>query len=60
MVHYKGTTLAKNSEAYELWEAWQSAKSDRNQRQKKLDDHLKQLAKNEEALLKRYEHLEKK
>ena len=51
---YKDTILAKNSQAYELWDAWQKAKSDRNKHQKKLDDHLKQLDKNHEQLLERY------
>lgn len=41
-----------------MWEAWQAAKKDRNQLQKKLDDHLRQLEKNEAELIKRYEHLE--
>lgn len=59
-VYYKGVLLAKNSESFELYEAWQSAKSDRNKRQKQLDDHMKQLEKNEIELIKRYEHLEKK
>lgn len=59
-VYYKGVLLAKNSESFALYEAWQSAKSDRNKRQKQLDDHMKQLEKNEIELIKRYEHLEKK
>jgi len=44
-VVYKGVSLGKSSHAYELWE-----KKDF----KKLDQHLKQLDKNNEELHKRY------
>jgi len=53
-VVYKGSVLTKGSTALELWENWQRAKSDRNQMQKKLDDHMKQLDKNAADLLTRY------
>lgn len=53
-VEYKGVILARNSDAYMLWEEWQKAKSDRNKYQKKLDDHMKQLDANAKALLERY------
>lgn len=53
-VVYKGSVLTKGSTALELWENWQRAKSDRNQMQKKLDDHMKQLDKNASDLLTRY------
>lgn len=46
-VTYKNTLLAKNSEAYKLWEDVEFAK---------LDKHLKQLDKNQQELLKRYEN----
>lgn len=51
---YKHHNLAKNSEAYALYDQWQKAKTDRNKHQKKLDDHLKQLDKNHLELLERY------
>lgn len=54
-VVYKGSVLTKGSTALELWENWQRAKSDRNQMQKKLDDHMKQLDKNAAELLTRYD-----
>lgn len=54
-VVYKGSVLAKGSQALELWENWQRAKADRNQLQKKLDDHMKQLDKNAAELLTRYD-----
>jgi hypothetical protein len=53
-VVYKNCVLAKGSTALELWEEWQKAKSDRNKFQKKLDDHMKQLDANAQALLERY------
>jgi hypothetical protein len=53
-VVYKGSILARNSDAYVLWDTWQKAKADRNQCQKKLDDHMKQLDKNAADLLERY------
>ena len=54
-VVYKGSVLTKGSTALELWENWQRAKADRNQMQKKLDDHMKQLDKNAADLLSRYD-----
>lgn len=53
-VVYKSVILAKGSTALELWENWQRAKNDRNQQQKKLDDHMKQLDRNAADLLERY------
>lgn len=53
-VVYKGVILAKNSEAYMLWDIWQKAKSDRNKYQDKLDKHLKQLDLNAKELMERY------
>lgn len=54
-VTYKGSVLAKGSTALELWEAWQRDKSaDRNKLQKKLDDHMKDVAKRHLELLERY------
>ena len=53
-VVYKGSVLARNSEAYALWETWQTAKSDRNKHQKKLDDHMKELDKKADDLMERY------
>lgn len=53
-VVYKGTILAKNSEAYELWDIWQKSKSDRNQHQNKLDKHLKELDTKAKELMERY------
>lgn len=52
---YKGCILAKNSDAYMLWDIWQKAKSDRNKYQKKLDDHMKQLDVNAKELMTRYD-----
>lgn len=49
MVEYKGTWLARNSEAYQIWESKDF---------KKLDKHLKQLQQNHVELLKRYESFE--
>jgi len=54
-VLYKGSVLAKGSTALELWELWQRDKSaDRNKLQKKLDDHMKDVAKRHLELLERY------
>lgn len=53
-VVYKGVILAKNSEAYNLWDIWQKAKSDRNQCQTKLDKHLKELDTKAKDLMDRY------
>lgn len=46
MQWYKFTYLARNSEAYKLWEAKEFSK---------LDKHLKQLQRNAEDLIKHYE-----
>jgi hypothetical protein len=53
-VVYRDSILASGSTALELWQNWQKAKADRNQHQKKLDDHMKQLDKNHAELLERY------
>ena len=45
-VVYRGCILARGSRALELYEEWQKAKSDRNQAQKKLDDHMKEVERN--------------
>jgi len=45
MPMYRGTLLSPNSEAYAMWEKKEF---------KKLDEHLKQLEKNERELLARY------
>lgn len=47
--YYPGYFLAKNSEAYKLWEAG---------KKKELDAHIKQLKINEQELIARYAHLE--
>lgn len=53
-VVYKGCVLAKGSRALELWEEWQKAKGDRNQKQKVLDTHMKEVDQKEKDLLTRY------
>lgn len=45
MVEYKGIVLAKNSEAYALWEKKEF---------KKLDQHMKMLEQKEQDLIERY------
>lgn len=50
MVEYKGVLLARNSEAYELWE-----KKDF----KKLEQHMKELDQRHKDLLERYSKKEK-
>ena len=45
MVEYKGIVLAKNSEAYTLWEKKEF---------KKLDQHMKMLEQKEQDLIERY------
>ncbi len=49
-ITYKGELIAKNSEAFKLWESkdW-----------KKLDKHLAQLDRDSKDLIKRYEKEEK-
>jgi hypothetical protein len=54
-VVYKESILARNSEAFALWDAWQKEKKDRNAAQKKLDQHMKQLDVNARELLTRYD-----
>ena len=54
-VVYRGVILAKNSDAYRMWEEWQRAKSDRNKYQDRLDKHLKQLDVNTRELMTRYD-----
>jgi hypothetical protein len=53
---YKGLELAKGSTALELWEAWQKEKDQkkRNDAQKKLDSHLKDVEQRHKELLERY------
>lgn len=54
-VRYKDTVLHRNSEAYRLWQEWQSAKTDRNQAQRKLDQHLKEVDQRARELMTRYD-----
>ena len=54
-VKYKGVILAKGSMALELWENWQKEKKDRNQAQKKLDVHMKDVEQRANDLLTRYQ-----
>lgn len=54
-VMYKGSVLAKGSTALELWENWQREKTDRSAAQKKLDVHLKDVAKRHAEILVRYD-----
>ena len=51
---YRGSVLAKNSRAYELWQLWQSAKTDRNKAQKALDVHMYEVEARHRELLDRY------
>lgn len=51
MVNYKGMLLARNSDAYSLWEKKEF---------EKLDKHLKEVNSRYYEVLKRYEHLERK
>jgi hypothetical protein len=55
-VVYKGLGLAKGSTALELWEAWQKEKDQkkRNDAQKKLDVHMKDVETRHKELLERY------
>lgn len=53
-VEYKGSVLAKGSQALELWENWQKEKKDRNAAQKKLDQHMKEVDQRAKDLLERY------
>lgn len=50
-VVYKGSVLMKGSRALELWEEWQRAK-DRNVAQKKLDQHMKDVERRYQELMK--------
>ena len=49
---YKDLVLAKGSTALLLWEEWQRAKTDRNIYQKKLDDHMKDVIRRYNELIK--------
>ena len=49
---YRGSQLARNSKAFELWETWQKTKD--NKDRTKLDVHMKMLDKEAEELMKRY------
>lgn len=49
---YRGSQLARNSKAFELWETWQKTKDAKDR--SKLDRHMKELDVNEELLQKRY------
>lgn len=53
---YKGLGLAKGSTALELWEDWQKEKDQkkRNDIQKKLDMHMKDVENRHRDLLERY------
>lgn len=55
-VVYKGLGLARGSTALELWEAWQKEKDQkkRNDAQKKLDVHMKDVDTRHKELLERY------
>lgn len=55
-VVYKGLGLAKGSTALELWEDWQKEKDQkkRNDAQKKLDVHMKDVENRHRELLERY------
>jgi len=50
MIEYKGCLLAKNSVAYGFWEKKEFDK---------LDKHMKELDRNRDELIKRYEPKEK-
>lgn len=49
---YRGSIIAPNSKAFELWELWQKTKD--NKDKTKLDMHLKQLDKDANELMERY------
>lgn len=49
---YRGSQLARNSKAYELWETWQKTKDPKDR--SKLDRHMKELDIEAELLMKRY------
>lgn len=53
-VVYRGSVLMRGSRALELWEDWQSAKQDRNQAQRKLDEHMKEVEQRNKELMERY------
>ena len=53
-VVYRDSVLAKGSRALELWEEWQKAKTDRNVKQKALDNHMKEVEQRHKDLLERY------
>ncbi len=53
-VFYKGVWLAKNSEAFSIWEAAQKDAKQKNQLLKKLDYHMQGLEIKEKELMNRY------
>lgn len=53
-VVYRDVVLAKGSKALELWEDWQRTKSDRNVKQKALDNHMKEVEQRYKDLMERY------
>ena len=53
-VVYRDSVLAKGSKALELREEWQRAKTDRNVKQKALDNHMKDVEQRHKELLERY------
>lgn len=55
-VVYRNTVLARGSRALELWEEWQRAKTDRNQAQKKLDQHMREVEQRAQELMTRYDN----
>lgn len=53
-VVYKGMVLMPGSQALELWREWQKETKDRNVKQKKLDQHMKEVEQRHKELLERY------
>jgi hypothetical protein len=53
-VVYKGLILMPGSAALELWRDWQKETKDRNTKQKKLDQHMKEVEQRHNELLERY------
>lgn len=53
-VVYKGSVLMPGSTALELWRDWQKETKDRNTKQKKLDQHMKDVDQRHKELLERY------
>lgn len=52
MIQYNNVKLAKGSKALELYNEWK--KSGKPEAKKALDQHMKEVASNERALLERY------